>query len=734
MDHCKSLLSCDVGPPLKRLIWESDGNSQLDGMAWGPSLQDGRKSVALTFENDEEVGVHFELYALNESKIDTYGDVYISADTRNKLLQDRIIAASTAIVLLILFFVAQIIYIRRLEHNYRNNDDSFPVEVLSRLNYSNYALASAMLNSFLIGGLTFGYSGMVLMLRNEGVYADNCSCGSYCSSQKEQLALVSSVGFATAIGSRLFIGIFLDVQGPKLTSIICSFISLCGFCVLASSSGDQLTSNFLPAWILISLGGSGLHISGFHFTNLFPGDGKKRASAFISAAFGASSAVFPIMQLFNQYAGVPIHKMMAIYAALASLILANNFLIQPWSKLQKGESFIPNFKIFSPCWWNRDIGQKPTLANILEDAITFDFLGEATIYSILLLLLTHYLSTSSQLLYEKGDIPFTSNPNDWSDYMLAKMAGWFNALGIIFLPTVKFLLTKLRWPQLFSFLCVINLLVVGIVLTNSLELQIFGFTMLSFGRLMLFSCHHAYLIDTFGMKTFGTLNGISSFLAAILGLCSYPLQLFALGASYAISFIPIGVLVILAFCIPFLQWKKSKDDEVERRTQINSNEINAHSFRKDFASGHNTFVDLEETGHDERLAISKRREVTVNWAETVSVDPAKFCYPTSIEEVVSLVNSNKKIRCAGALHSCAPLILSEGIIMSLTKLQKIINIDTESMTVRCQAGTRIYNICDAIAPYNMALGTLGTIDWQTIAGAVMTGTFMYFSEHLILKQ
>lgn len=86
------------------------------------------------------------------------------------------------------------------------------------------------------------------------------------------------------------------------------------------------------------------------------------------------------------------------------------------------------------------------------------------------------------------------------------------------------------------------------------------------------------------------------------------------------------------------------------------------------------------------------------------------------------MRNNDKIRCAGAMHSCAPLIASDGIIMSLTKFEKIIEIDPVKGTVRCEAGVRMHNLCDALVPYGMAVGTLGTIDWQTISGAVMTGT------------
>ena len=64
----------------------------------------------------------------------------------------------------------------------------------------------------------------------------------------------------------------MDVQGPKSTVTICGIICLVGFSLLSSSNEEELTSIFLPAWILLSLGGSGMHITGFHFTNIFVGD------------------------------------------------------------------------------------------------------------------------------------------------------------------------------------------------------------------------------------------------------------------------------------------------------------------------------------------------------------------------------------------------------------------------------------------------------------------------------
>ena len=265
--------------------------------------------------------------------------------------------------------------------------------------------------------------------------------------QKEQLALISTTGFAAAIGSRLFIGLYLDVQGPKSTAIICGIICLVGFSLLASANEEELTSIFLPAWILLSLGGSGMHITGFHFTNLFVGDGKKKASTGISASFGASSAIFPIMQVLNQYAEIDLQSMATFYTAVVCLVVLNNFMIQPWSKVKKGETFSPKFNAFRSSWWKRDLGERPTLESIKTKLVRFEFYGEAMIYAVLLFLLTHSISTSAQLMFEKGDVPFTNNPNDWSDYMITRMAGWFNALSFIWFPAVKYMLTNFTWKN-----------------------------------------------------------------------------------------------------------------------------------------------------------------------------------------------------------------------------------------------------------------------------------------------
>jgi len=422
----------------------------------------------------------------------------------------------------------------------------------------------------------------------------------------------------------------------------------------------------------LSFGGSGLHLAGFHATKLFHGSSKKVVSAVLSVAYGASSIVFVILQALNQYADFGLQDMSAGFCVIAAAVTINNFLVQPWKPYPPGISPpFPDARFYRKEWWNYDDKQKPLLKSVGGVLVKFDMWGETLFYSINLLLITYYLSTTAQLMYEKGDQPFTSNPNDWTDYMFTRMSGVFNGIGFIWFPIVQYFLQQHSWATCYLVMWFTSLALVGFTLIPGLEAQVIGFALQSMSRLMLFSFHHAYIIDKFGLEYFGTLNGLSSLAAAILGLSAYPLQLLGIyaGGAFALSFVPIGICVFLSFGFPF------------------------------------------------KLSRAKK----LNWAETSHVSNTAIVAPKKLDDLVHKIVNNKKIRVVGSMHSCAPLIACEGIILDLSAFDKI-SIDAENRLVRVGAGVKIHNLCEALKPHGLAVGTLGTIDWQTVVGAVMTGT------------
>ena len=84
--------------------------------------------------------------------------------------------------------------------------------------------------------------------------------------------------------------------------------------------------------------------------------------------------------------------------------------------------------------------------------------------------------------------------------------------------------------------------------------------------------------------------------------------------------------------------------------------------------------------------------------------------------------SGMSVRPVGAGHSFAPLVQTDGLIVSLDKLQGIVGIDRTRCIARLRAGTRLSAIGPALAAHGLAMENLGDINVQSIAGATSTGT------------
>jgi L-gulonolactone oxidase len=234
-----------------------------------------------------------------------------------------------------------------------------------------------------------------------------------------------------------------------------------------------------------------------------------------------------------------------------------------------------------------------------------------------------------------------------------------------------------KWDKCYGVLLAVNLLFYGILLVPVLEIQVFAFALQAVARLLVFSVHHTYTLEKFGVEYFGMLNGVSAFVAAtFFALFAYPLQLFSLYVAEGDFSVSLGIVsgaMVLSSAFPVLY----------------------------------------------------RQQKVSNWAETAFVDPKKFVFPASVDELIALVKTLKKMRMAGAMHSCAPLIdctEDSGKIVHVTHLNRILEIDVGKKSCRFEPGVTVHQLCEEAAKHGLAVGTLGTIDWQTIVGAVMTGT------------
>jgi len=115
-----------------------------------------------------------------------------------------------------------------------------------------------------------------------------------------------------------------------------------------------------------------------------------------------------------------------------------------------------------------------------------------------------------------------------------------------------------------------------------------------------------------------------------------------------------------------------------------------------------------------------------NFAGDQSCRPATFERPRDRAAVARAVRraaaAGRRVRVAGAGHSFNDAVLTDGALLSLDRLDRVIDIDRRSGLVRVEAGITLGALSEALWERGLAFANLGDIDVQSLAGAAATGT------------
>jgi L-gulonolactone oxidase len=115
-----------------------------------------------------------------------------------------------------------------------------------------------------------------------------------------------------------------------------------------------------------------------------------------------------------------------------------------------------------------------------------------------------------------------------------------------------------------------------------------------------------------------------------------------------------------------------------------------------------------------------------NWAGDERCAPAAVERPGSVAEIAAALEraaaAGQRVRVAGSGHSFSDLVCTDGRLLSLGRMDRVLDVDRASGRVRVEAGITIRALSAALATHGLALENLGDIDVQTIAGAIATGT------------
>jgi L-gulono-1,4-lactone dehydrogenase len=115
-----------------------------------------------------------------------------------------------------------------------------------------------------------------------------------------------------------------------------------------------------------------------------------------------------------------------------------------------------------------------------------------------------------------------------------------------------------------------------------------------------------------------------------------------------------------------------------------------------------------------------------NWAGTHACVPVAIEDPKSAREVAGAVRraaeAGRTMRAAGAGHSFSPCVPTDGTLVRLDRLGRILDADPGSGWVKVEAGITLAALSRGLEERGLAMPNLGDIDAQSLAGALATGT------------
>lgn len=115
-----------------------------------------------------------------------------------------------------------------------------------------------------------------------------------------------------------------------------------------------------------------------------------------------------------------------------------------------------------------------------------------------------------------------------------------------------------------------------------------------------------------------------------------------------------------------------------------------------------------------------------NWAGEHRCVPAALERPETVADVVAAIEradaAGRVVRVAGSGHSSSDLVATDGTLLSLDRMNRLLDVDRASGLVRVEAGISLRALSDALWDLGLALENLGDIDVQSVAGATATGT------------
>jgi xylitol oxidase len=111
-----------------------------------------------------------------------------------------------------------------------------------------------------------------------------------------------------------------------------------------------------------------------------------------------------------------------------------------------------------------------------------------------------------------------------------------------------------------------------------------------------------------------------------------------------------------------------------------------------------------------------------NWAGNHTYRARQLVEPRSLAELQETVRRSERFRVIGSRHSFNDLADTDGDLVSLAAMPRVLEIDTGARTARIDGGARYGDVCEQLHAAGFALHNLASLPHISIAGACATGT------------
>jgi FAD-linked oxidoreductase len=115
-----------------------------------------------------------------------------------------------------------------------------------------------------------------------------------------------------------------------------------------------------------------------------------------------------------------------------------------------------------------------------------------------------------------------------------------------------------------------------------------------------------------------------------------------------------------------------------------------------------------------------------NWAGDQQCVPAAVERPRTLDELRRAVerarDGGRSVRAAAAGHSFTDIACTDGVMLRLEGMNRVLDVDRETGLVRVEGGIRLNDLSRELHSHGLAMENLGDIDVQSLAGALATGT------------